>query len=250
MTDLTWMMHRLLRRAGFDLIRYRESQRISGMFPPLEEIFRTGSLSNYCIHDGYRPRKQAAYCDQTASGDLWQKEVYAFAREVLDQHALHSVADIGCGSGYKLMHYFGATKTIGLDVGRTCEQLRRTYPQAVWREADFAADPGFTADLVIAADVIEHLPDPDQLLAFIPRLDPQWIVISTPERNLLLDGAHDGPPRNPCHVREWSFMELQAYLGTFFEILEHFVCNARQCTQCVLCRPRRTKWDGVPSRLH
>ena len=60
---------------------------------------------------------------------------------------------------------------------------------------------------------------------------------STPDRNLLRVGTHDGPPANPAHVREWSFAEFHAYIAQSFRIEEHFISCAAQGTQCLLCTP-------------
>jgi hypothetical protein len=94
------------------------------------------------------------------------------------------------------------------------------------------------ADLVIASDVIEHVPDPDALLQYILCIAPRSVILSTPDRNLLRLGTHNGPPLNPTHLREWSMAELHAYLSVFLEIDEHFISSAAQATQCVLARPR------------
>jgi SAM-dependent methyltransferase len=213
------------------------SPRISGSFPPYEELHRIGTRQNYFIHDGYEHRKEYAYYDDRSNSDGWQDEVYRYAKEIAEAHNLQTVVDIGCGSGYKLLKYFRDQKTLGLDVAETYETLRRRYPQRQWGVGDFAGSAPADVDLVISADVIEHLLDPDQLLEFILRINPRYVVISTPDRNLMRRGVHHGPPANPKHIREWSMAELHAYLSVRFEILEHFHSNQAQSTQCVLARP-------------
>jgi SAM-dependent methyltransferase len=237
MSTLTRIVRRMVRRTGFDIVRLPESRPVLGSFPGRDEFFVVGNRADFCIHDGYRARTAAAYFNDQANGDLWQREVYTFAREIFNQNCLSTVADVGCGSGYKLVHFFRDCKTIGLDVPDTCAQLRRRYPLRTWVEADFGFNPGITADLVIASDVIEHLVNPDELMSYIAQLRPRFVVLSTPERNLLLAGTHDGPPSNPSHIREWNFVEFKAYVGEWFEVVEHFVSNSGQGTQCILCRP-------------
>lgn len=214
------------------------TERISGSFPPYRELHLIGRRENYYIQDGYQHRVQPKYFDDTASSDGWQDEVYRFAKETADQYELRSVIDIGCGSGHKLMKYFKDRSTIGLDVEATCAVLRRRYPGKQWRVSDFKAANVPKADLVIASDVIEHLGDPDEMLEFIRRIGPGYVIISTPDRNLLRCGTHKGPPFNPTHLREWTTAELHAYLSEYLEILEHFISCASQCTQCVLARPK------------
>jgi ubiquinone/menaquinone biosynthesis C-methylase UbiE len=209
-----------------------------GSFPPPGEWDLIGSNENYFIHDGYAHRKEPSYFDDTASSTEYQVEVYQYAREVFDKFGLKSVCDIGCGSGFKLMSSFGNAETIGVDVPETCAHLRKRWPDRRWIDGDFHQLPPFQADLVIAADVIEHLANPDGMLSYIERIRPRYAVISTPERNLLRSGTHDGPPHNGAHLREWSYAEFRAYIDSRFTVDAHFVSWAAQATQCVLCRPR------------
>jgi len=234
-------LHTALRRVGFDVVRTRPKwppPRVTGTFPPHKEYWTVGRPENYFIHDGYQHRTEITYFNDTECTDEWQSEVYSYAREVVDEKTLASVCDIGCGSAYKLIKNFGDRNLVGLDVSATCDWLRKKYPHCTWLELDFANPPSLSADLVIAADVIEHVLDPDDLLNYIGNLNPRYIVLSTPDRNLMKAGTHNGPPRNPHHVREWSFAELEAYMGSRFEVLEHFISNNLQSTQCLLCKPR------------
>jgi SAM-dependent methyltransferase len=200
-----------------------------------------GRRCNYFIHEGYEHRLAPHYYDDTTTSDGWQDEVYRFAQEIADKYDLRSVLDIGCGSGFKLLKYFHNQTTIGVDVAETCALLQRRYPDRQWTISDFSAAKTPKADLVIASDVIEHLADPDALLQYIVRIAPLYVVISTPDRNLLRSGTHNGPPFNPMHLREWSMVELHAYVSEFLEIIEHFISYAPQATQCVLAKPRSAK---------
>lgn len=211
------------------------SETILGSFPPFEYHFLTGRKENYCIHDGYCPREAPLYFDDTSNDDQWQLEVYKFAREVCDKYGLKVICDIGCGSGYKLVTYFKEFTTIGVDLPATCEYLRKKWPDRCWIEANCDVPLSQQIELVIASDVIEHVLNPDELLEYIKKLSPRHVVFSTPDRNLLRTGTHDGPPRNPAHVREWSFSEFHAYIAQWFRIEEHFISCAAQGTQCLLC---------------
>jgi hypothetical protein len=50
------------------------------------------------------------------------------------------------------------------------------------------------ADLVMAADVIEHFPDPGDLIAMIQAIPSRYVVLSTPERDLIRGKSDFGPP--------------------------------------------------------
>jgi hypothetical protein len=226
---------------GLDIVRVRTTgtdSRISGTFPPHGGYSSVGSPRNFFIHDGYAHRRETTYFDDTANADRWQREVYRFAREIFDEHRLETVCDIGCGSGHKLVKYFGDRNGIGFDVAETCNWLRNKYPKLKWLVLDLKAVPPIRVDLVIAADIVEHLLEPDELLSYIAALGPKYVVLSTPDRNLLRMGTHDGPPRNTAHIREWSFAEFEAYIASRFQIVEHFISNSAQATQCILCTLR------------
>jgi SAM-dependent methyltransferase len=214
------------------------SKSVLGSFAPYDKFYAIGNKDTYFIHQGYRHRNEPQYYDATGSTDDWQSEVYRFAKEVADQYNFESVIDIGCGSGFKLLKHFRDRKTVGIDVAETCAVLRKRHPDREWAVSDFSASITPKADLVIVSDVIEHVPDPDALLQYILRIAPKYVILSTPDRNLLRCGTHDGPPQNPTHLREWSMAELHAYLSMFFEVKEHFISCAAQATQCVLAKPR------------
>jgi hypothetical protein len=178
------------------------------------------------------------YFDDRAAGDEWQREVYKFAQEIAERERLNTICDLGCGSGSKLMRNFRNSTTVGIDVAETCKHLRARWPDRSWLEWNPNNIPQVPIDLVIAADVIEHLVDPDELLLYIQRLCPRYVVVSTPDRNLLRYGCHDGPPTNSAHIREWSFAEFDVYIDQFFQVEEHFITFPQQATQCILCKPR------------
>lgn len=190
-------------------------------------------MDRYCIKDGYKPRLRNRFFDDTPLKDEWQKEVYEKARAVADLHRLRSILDIGTGSGFKLLKHFADKETVGIDLPRTVAWLKQTYPHRNWSDS---LEPGACFDLVICADVIEHVVDPDQILDLIQRCNPQFSVISTPDRSLLTRG-HDGPPGNKAHVREWTFDEFALYIERRLKIVEHFISNREQRTQVVIAVP-------------
>ena len=239
-------VHGILRQLGFDVVSSASarpsvpgSATILGSFPPFEHYYATGPKENYFIREGYQHRTTAVSYDATAENGVWQLEIYKFAREVFDKYVLSTVCDFGCGSGRNLVTYFGDTFTIGIDVPETCKYLRRKWPERCWMDVDYEATFTQKMDLVIVADVIEHVDHPNELLMYITKLQPSHVVLSTPDRNLIRNGTCDGPPGNPAHIREWSFVEFHAYVSQFFDIKEHFISCAAQATQCVLCVPRQ-----------
>ncbi len=193
----------------------------------------------YFIKDGYTERLDNEACDQREAEDECQNEVYAYAAALPD---VKSVLDVGTGSGFKLMKYFRDVYTMGLDVEPNLSWLKRKYPDRDWMQVDLATAGETGFDLLICSDVIEHFPDPEVLLGFIARCDARLLVISTPDRDALHEVFWNGPPRNPCHCREWSSEEFAQYMGSKFEILDHVLPKKKDySTQWVLANGR-LKW--------
>ena len=98
------------------------STTILNSYPPIGEWSRVGNPENYFIHNCYQSRASCQRLDKTSDDgttNQWQVEVYQFAREVFERDGLKVVADIGCGSGNKLMHFFRDATTVGLDIPQT-----------------------------------------------------------------------------------------------------------------------------------
>lgn len=173
-----------------------------------------------------------------------QEEVYQEAYNIARECNVRTIGDIGCGSGYKLLKYFGLYQTIGFEVEPNYAYLKSQYPEKVWMYGDFnrALDlPSF--NILICADVIEHLVDPDELLNWILNLDFDYLVISTPDRDKLRlyqsQQSQSGPPVNEDHIREWSFEEFEAYISQFFEIKRHFHNNIEWMAQVIIATKKQ-----------
>src|SRR6516225_6692348 len=123
------------------------------------------------------PKPPVFAVDDTEYTDEWQKEVYEAAKHIMDENRLSSVYDIGCGSGYKLLKFMGNFDTTGIDLPETISVVRKRYPDRKWIDTPFDQAALTKADLVICADVIEHVSDPDALMRFIVRRAAKWIVM-------------------------------------------------------------------------
>jgi SAM-dependent methyltransferase len=198
------------------------------MLSKLTNIVFSKPKKHYCINKNYIINKKVKYCDKRrfSPDKEAQKEVYQKALEIVSANNYESVLDIGCGSGWKLHYYFAGYRTLGLEVPKTLRWLKQQYPDNDWAESDFRLCLNEPFDMVVCADVIEHLFDPDELLRFIKRIDFKRLVISTPERDAIQmyqEGrTWNGPPKSNKHVREWSFAEFSTYIGQHFDILEHY----------------------------
>jgi SAM-dependent methyltransferase len=201
-----------------------------------------GAEPRYDIRGAYRHRTEYSYFDDTHYTDEYQKEVYVRAAELAASSGAQTVYDVGCGSGYKLVHYLGRYETTGFDVPQTLEYLQRTYPDRNWEYSPFSDLSHPPADVTICSDVIEHVLDPDELMRFLVSLTKQWLVLSTPDRNRAyppLSPYRLGPPPSDHHVREWAFSEFRSYVARFMDVVEHRHTHPDHSTQMIVARCRR-----------
>lgn len=173
----------------------------------------------YGIKTQYIPRMRYIHLDTRASTDEFQDEVYENAKRFFDERNLSSVLDFGCGSGYKLLKYFSEYDTVGAELSPAYEYLQEQYPERKWIRSDFSMPPEGHFDLVICIDVIEHLKNPDDLLGFFLKLDFDYLLISTPDRERLGFLASFGPPNNLHHIREWGKQEFVDYVSGYLKVI-------------------------------
>ena len=145
----------------------------------------------------------------------WQRHVagYAFAAEILGPGR---VLDLGCGTGHSF-HLLSPRETVGVDVAP--EALAGQERETV--VADMRALPfeDGTFDSVIAAHSVEHVPDPERVLAEIARvLRPDGTaILTTPNR--LTFGRPD-EIIDPYHHVEFDRRELEALCAGHFGAVE------------------------------
>lgn len=196
------------------------------------------AVKNYGIRLDYSSRLENDYdVWEIGFGNEHQWDVYLRASWLAQIHDLKSVIDLGTGNGGKLLHFFRKLDTVGIDVQYTVEMfLEKAYPDRDWT---WSSKEIPNKDLLICADVIEHIPYPDVILSFIEKSAPKFVVLSTPDRDQLPAEYHVGPPRNKCHCREWSFAEFRYWIEMLlpgYEILEHIRVKPSDVTQMMVLR--------------
>lgn len=179
----------------------------------------------YDIKDGYKINPNPVSMtisdmDIESVYTRYQHFVYEITADVIRARPLKtSVLDIGCGYPYKLAKFVRplTSDITGVDGRQPVEFSQTNFRFGRWVEGDLS-DPSFSLDrmfdVIVCADVIEHMDDPDMLLEIIRRHsnNSSTIIISTPERDNIRGLDHFGPPPNPTHVREWNQNELVGYL--------------------------------------
>lgn len=192
----------------------------------------------YGITPAYNHRPNYTYLDKTESTDEWQKEVYEYARNFMLKNNYKRVVDFGCGSGYKMMKNFAEFEAIGVEVEETYNFLKENYPEHQWYNADNLNTEILETDLVVCADVIEHVLNPDEFLESLNKIKFKYLIISTPDRLTLHGNFHFGPPKNPFHIREWTCREFRKYLSKYYHIELQQISNFNQATQMLVCRKK------------
>lgn len=219
------------------LARCRIYEGLIGNPEGMRELVR--GWSRYAIKPGYIHRDTPNFFDDTPQTDGFQKEVYAAARREATHRGWSRIADVGCGSGYKLVKNFPPPfTTTGYDLEPTLSWLKKQYPDRAWRESTEWALQEIVADLVICADVIEHVHYPDRFLNYLSGAQASLFLISTPDRDRVRPQDHMGPPPNECHMREWNQKEFEEFLSGWFKVMCVQCTNERQGTILAWCRPK------------
>lgn len=202
---------------------------------------------NYFTKKYYQCHKTPVFYDDNEEDSLtYQLDVYRYAAEVLQEQSARSVLDIGCGYGLKLKEFILPHTSLitGVDESHAINFCQTEHAFGNWHVINIEGPAPISIgkyDLIISADVIEHLVDPDTLLDMIRECSTPGtkIILSTPERDLRRGKDSMGPPQNPAHIREWNKEEFAEYLiSRDLNILAHTIMNLKEgmpTCQTVLC---------------
>ncbi len=216
----------------------------------------------YYLPEGYAANPARPEDEATAASLYWtrsrlrhardyQAGVYDLAQALLPDGSDVCLIDVGCGPGVKLSRIAQkrpAARIVGIDRSSTATYCREKHRFGEWVAADLN-DPTsageLRGDVVVCADVIEHLEHPERLLQFLRQVTkPQGcIVISTPERKLM-HGPECRTSPNPEHVREWTKSEFQAFVQS-----QGFVVRSSAVQLPMRARPSALFVDYLLARL-
>lgn len=176
----------------------------------------------YFLKPGYRSRSAPEYFVDEELNAVWQPDVYPEAAALARRLGAGSIVDVGCGTAGKLAALHPEFAVVGIDYGPNIEKCRERYDFGTWVEVDLDRDDSLLVDdfqdaVLVCADVIEHLVNPERTLRLLRgALDggARALLLSTPERELYNEPGHPGPPPNSAHVREWALDELRQFMAS------------------------------------
>lgn len=153
-----------------------------------------------------------------ATSAMYQQHVYLWASSLIRQSNISSVLDIGCGPGTKLARFIQpyCTDIIGADLEGAVKIAQELHETIDFQIADLDQCKALGSrkfDLIICADVIEHLADPRIMLESIRSVcHPNTLVlVSTPDRHRLRGRQSMSSPMKE-HIREWSAREFNLFI--------------------------------------
>lgn len=198
----------------------------------------SSTSSRYFIKDGYSENPPRTF-DADETRDYWtgkrlrlngsyQYYVYQHARRLMKVHGLSSLLDVGSGPAVKVRELLApiCDDITLVDQPNSEELATGNLPKAKFIASDLEVidkDLGRQFDLVICADVLEHLGDPTCCTDFIAKhLTKNGLaVISTPERDIVR-GPSAMKSGNPVHVREWNATEFHRFIESRgLDIVDH-----------------------------
>jgi len=191
---------------------------------------------------GYRRNTNPSYDTDTSPREnkLYQYNVYNRAITMAVKYNRGWIIDIGCGAGKKLHYLYKlGFNVVGIDFGANIKSARTKFSgidknRVILKEYNLNKDmPDISEKIIknsilISADVIEHLINPDNLIKIFKTFIKMGAkgVISTPDNNKL--SRKMTPPRR-SDVQVWSKNGFETYIKchnmqyTLFERLNNKV---------------------------
>lgn len=169
--------------------------------------------------------------DNPVQRALIRRFVAALHEMFIEAGPVSSVLEVGVGEGFisgYLSEKFPAIQFTGVDLGAAdIERLGRKFPRVqghVGNAYDLGALPG-NYDLVICAEVLEHLDTPARALDAMLAHRPRRLLLSVPHEPFFMLGnlargknvARFG--NDPEHVNHWNPSTFRALLATRLDVL-------------------------------
>ncbi len=141
-----------------------------------------------------------------------------------------NVFEIGMGEGEvaeRIRTRYGAVAIAGLDLPDDGLAQHWTHRSLVGLFGDAGALPirDDSCDLVLAIEVLEHLPDPRAALRELARIARRDVVLSVPNEpiwralNLVRGSYLRSFGNTPGHIQHWSARSFSAMISEYFDVV-------------------------------
>jgi SAM-dependent methyltransferase len=148
---------------------------------------------------------------------------------MLDGLAPRRILEIGVGEGHvtaRVRERFPAAAIVGVDLpdDELAGQWRAADLACVFGDATRLPSPDGAVDLVLAIEVLEHIPAPDTALAELARVCSGTLIASVPFEPIwragnLARGRYVRDLGNtPGHVNHWTRWGFTRFVNTYFEV--------------------------------
>jgi 2-polyprenyl-3-methyl-5-hydroxy-6-metoxy-1,4-benzoquinol methylase len=163
------------------------------------------------------------------------------AAELVRRAAPRTILDLGCGEGFMIEALLDAgidAQFTGIDlsetaiadakarIGARADLTSRPFrPEFEVIDARQLVDDGRTFDMVMMLEVLEHIPDPAQMMPILQKLARQHVLLSVPWEpffcglNLLRGKNITRLGNDPEHVNHWTRHGFFRFLRPHFDIL-------------------------------
>jgi SAM-dependent methyltransferase len=154
--------------------------------------------------------------------------------ELFAQAAPSSVLDVGCGEGVLTEQWaqrLGDRRVVGIDLDDpklAAHWARRTRDNLEFRTGSADRLPYADGEfgLVAAIEALEHIPEPDAVVAEMARVASSYLLVSVPHEPLwrILNMARGAYLRDlgntPGHVNHWSGRSFARLLSRHGEVVQ------------------------------
>jgi 2-polyprenyl-3-methyl-5-hydroxy-6-metoxy-1,4-benzoquinol methylase len=143
-----------------------------------------------------------------------------------------TILELGCGEGYVLQALADAgvsAQLTGIELDDRAARIARDRlgerATIEHRDARELAADGRRFDMVLMLEVLEHIPDPAQMLPILDSLTNGWVLLSVPWEpvfrglNLLRGKNITRLGNDPDHVNHWGRLGFGKFVSTRFDIV-------------------------------
>jgi 2-polyprenyl-3-methyl-5-hydroxy-6-metoxy-1,4-benzoquinol methylase len=155
------------------------------------------------------------------------------AIELINRARPTTILELGCGEGFVL----SALADAGIDAELTGVELSERAVRIArdrlghratieHRDARELIEDGRQFDMVMMLEVLEHIPDPAQMLPILDRLSTGWLLLSVPWEPVFMASNMLGGKNirrlgnDPDHVNHWSRRGFHKFISTHFDIID------------------------------